>query len=116
MSKRKYDFYIAGPMSGLPEHGYPAFFKAEADLTGKGFSVFNPARLDKSLGPCEDYRDYYRRDIPYLLESDGIVLLPGWERSRGAKMELTIAATIGMKVYRYPYLAEEMSPAFLERT
>ena len=42
-----------------------------------------------------------RADISALLECDTIVLLPGWPKSRGARLELTIAMELGMDVYFY---------------
>lgn len=43
--------YISGPMSGLPELNYPAFFAAEDRVKDQYSKVLNPARLalDKGL-------------------------------------------------------------------
>jgi len=42
--------YIAGPMSGLPEFNYPAFFAAAEQLTAAGYDVLNPARPEGREG------------------------------------------------------------------
>lgn len=42
---------------------------------------------------------YLRLDIPVLLESDGVVLLPGWRASRGASLEVWLAVDLGMPIY-----------------
>ena len=39
-----------------------------------------------------------RKDIKLLCECDTILLLPGWEKSKGAHLELHIAHRIGMEV------------------
>lgn len=89
--------YVAGPMTGLPEFNFPAFFEAESMLTAAGFSVLNPARHGAGE-PGMEWADYMRRDIPDVLAVDGIALLPGWELSRGACLEVHIAKTLGMPV------------------
>ena len=39
-----------------------------------------------------------REDIRAMLDCDRIHMLPGWERSRGAVLELTIAHALGFTV------------------
>ena len=40
-----------------------------------------------------------KADIKLLLECDAIFMLKGWEMSKGCKLELDIATTIGLPVY-----------------
>ena len=42
----KHKVYVAGPMRGIPEFNFPAFFAAADKLRGDGFAVFNPAERD----------------------------------------------------------------------
>ena len=42
-----------------------------------------------------------RADIAELVKCDGVALLPGWERSRGASLEAHIAHSLGMRLV-YP--------------
>lgn len=87
--------YIAGPMTGLPEYNYPAFYRAAELLTTLGFIVHNPAE-----GPAlRTYGEYLRRAIGKLIRCDAIYLLNGWQASRGATLELQIAHTLGMRVF-----------------
>lgn len=86
--------YIAGPMTGLPEHNYPAFNKAADDLRAIGFEPLNPVDVgcDDAPGACEhDWQWYMRRTLALMLTADRVVLLPGWENSRGAKIEAQLA-------------------------
>ncbi len=89
--------YIAGPMTGLPEFNYPAFHEMAEYLRGWGLEVRNPAENDAgSTG--KPWEHYMKLGIRSLLDCDTIVLLPGWENSRGAKLERLIAEHLGMDV------------------
>lgn len=89
--------YLAGPMSGLPDYNFPAFHAAAKRLRSMGYTVINPAELDG--GDTSKPWDYYmRRDIPMLLTAEAVAVLPGWEQSRGATLEVTIARALGMPV------------------
>lgn len=87
--------YIAGPMTGLPELNFPAFFDAEAELKRAGFAVLNPAdRAGRTEGMPWSW--YLRRGLRDVTEADGIALLPGWENSRGAQLEVHVAKGLHM--------------------
>lgn len=87
--------YLAGPMSGLPSLNFPAFHAAAAALRAKGHEVVNPAEIN--VDPSTGWEACMRADIAQLVTCDGIALLPGWERSRGATLEHHIATALGMK-------------------
>lgn len=96
--KKKLKLYIAGPMTGKQAWNKPAFNKAAKFLAKHGYKPVNPAWLDhgKSGGKWEKY---LKRDIPHMLKCDGICVLPGWDKSRGAKLEVRIARELGIPVY-----------------
>ena len=87
--------YIAGPMSGLPDNNRPAFFAAEKALTAAGYSVWNPVRNGLPLDAA--WSEHMRVDIAALVTCGRIALLPGWEKSTGANLELKIAVALGME-------------------
>ena len=103
--------YIAGPMTGLPEFNFPAFDRAAELLAANGHSVINPAQLDRDVGfdpsstevSCEFLRDAMRRDLSAICGAEAIAMLPGWERSAGARIEWTLAAHLGLEIM---YLSE----------
>ena len=94
--------YIAGPMSGIADHNFPAFFAAEDALSRMGYEPVNPARIDVEQGwdaawPAEAYM---KRDLPALLTCDAIALLNGWDQSRGALYEALVAMITGKDALR----------------
>ena len=91
--------YIAGPMTGLPDLNFPAFHAEAARLRALGFDAVNPAEINPE--PTVGWQACMRADIAQLVTCDGVVLLPGWERSRGASLEAHIAHALGM-VLVYP--------------
>ena len=90
--------YVSGGMSGLPDLNFPAFHKAAASLRASGYEVVNPAELDDADPKELEWHQYLRRDITHLVTCDGIAMLPGWEKSKGARLEKHIATELGMRV------------------
>lgn len=90
--------YLAGPMTGLPEYNFPAFHAAAAKLRAAGHFVFNPAENangDTSLPRAV----YMRQDIQAILDTEAIVVLPGWTQSRGASLEVRIGRELEHPVF-----------------
>ena len=90
--------YLAGPMSGYAQHNFPLFNRIAAQLREQGFEVFNPA--ENFDGDVRKPRAFYMKmDIPALIESQAVVVLPGWRESRGANLEVWLALDMGMPLY-----------------
>lgn len=90
--------YLSGPMTGMPELNFPAFHRAAASLRRTGYRVINPAELDAADTRELTWAEYMRRDIKVLTDCEVIALLPGWENSRGARIEKLVADALGMRV------------------
>lgn len=86
--------YIAGPMTGLPDFNFPAFNYAAALLRDQDIHVENPAEHGTVDGA--EWADYLRYDLGRLATCGAIYLLPGWENSKGAQLEVHVARTLGM--------------------
>lgn len=93
-------YYLAGPMRGYPEYNFPAFREAAESLRGKGYNIISPHELDEEIGfdpahslECNQFSmvDAVKRDVNAIINSHGIILLPGWERSTGATAEAFMA-------------------------
>lgn len=102
--------YVAGPMTGLPDYNYPAFKEAAATLRACGFEVACPA--ENGLPPDAPWEDHMRVDLGHLLTCSAIAVLPGWEHSRGARMEVDLAKSLGMPIRPVPAWVEEAQEAF----
>lgn len=88
--------YISGPMSGLPDLNFPAFNAAAQQLRGLGLNAVNPAEINPDS--AMSWTACMRADIKALCDCDAIALLPGWERSKGAHLELHLAHRLGLDV------------------
>jgi hypothetical protein len=109
MKDEKFVVYCAGPMRNYPRFNFDAFFKAAADMRSQfGWTVISPAEHDIEQGldpsnpdlPPGFVSDALRWDLNQLMdpETDAIALLPGWHDSSGARLELEVAKTFGLKV------------------
>ena len=88
--------YIAGPMTGLREFNYPEFHRVDALLRRAGHQTINPARHE--VRPDWTWADYMRHGIRDVTEAQGLALLDGWERSKGATLERDIADALALPV------------------
>ena len=88
--------YIAGPMSSIEFLNFPVFHAAAAMLRALDHEVVNPAELNPD--PGTSWADCMRVDIAQLVTCDAVVLLPGYERSRGAMIERDLALKLEMRV------------------
>ena len=83
-------------MTGIEHLNFPAFYGAAAKLRALGHHVENPAEINAD--PAAKWEDCLRLDIARLVTCHAIYLLHGWEKSRGAKLELHIATALNMAV------------------
>ncbi|MGH2954685.1 MAG: dATP/dGTP diphosphohydrolase domain-containing protein [Solirubrobacterales bacterium] len=100
-------------MSGVPEHNFPAFREATADLRERGIEVVSPhelddpaavAEIDPDAVSAEQWQAFLARDLKVVCDVDAVVVLGGWERSRGANLEVSVARELGKPILRYPDL------------
>lgn len=105
MSKRNPRIYIAGPMTGLPNNNWSAFFDKEKELIAAGWDVINPAQMDKDVGLRPDdmgeysYQECASRDIEVLQTCDAIYMMANWQFSKGACWERALAKHWGIARY-----------------
>lgn len=99
--------YIAGPMRGYANFNYPMFERMAAMLRSLGLFVVNPTEISALMGTPEEIdgdggmlERLFDADIALLKSCDVIALLPGWEKSVGARRELAAAIEAGLDVVR----------------
>ena len=88
--------YLSGPMTGIPDHNYPTFNTWADRLRSRGFVVNNPAEngmAGRGWGEC------MRAAVKQLCDSDVVLLLPGWEGSKGARIEIDLAIDLGLPIH-----------------
>jgi hypothetical protein len=105
-------WYLAGPMSGIPQYNIPAFDAAAAALRAQGADIVSPAELDDpeiraaSLASPDGltavagktWGDFLARDVKLIADQvDGILLMPGWIYSKGARLEAFVGLTTGKR-------------------
>lgn len=89
--------YIAGPMTGLPHFNYPAFHQAAALLRAAGHVAINPAENPAPV--CGSWLGYTRTSVAQVANVDCVVMLSGWLRSKGARIEFILAKLLGLVTY-----------------
>ncbi|MCK9601527.1 MAG: DUF4406 domain-containing protein [Sphaerochaeta sp.] len=88
--------YIAGPMTGYPDYNRDSFEVAAIALKLHNHESVNPREHD--LPDDAPWADHLRADLTDLLTVDAVAVLPGWECSRGASLEVHVAHALGMTV------------------
>lgn len=104
-------YYLSGPMRGIAHYNFPQFHRVAALLRAQGYNIVSPAELDSDAvravaasSACgtecdregqiggETAGEILARDVRVLHNvCQGIIFLPDWERSRGARLEAFVA-------------------------
>lgn len=110
--------YLSGPIAGRTAKQTQDAFGRAADLVNSwpDCRAVNPLTLSPAEHPNEDCPDagyrpgqgavghtssccFMRADLQALLGCDEILMLDGWQASRGANVEKTVAEAIGLPVH-----------------
>lgn len=113
-------WYLAGPMTGIPQFNFPTFDRVATELRNDGWNIMSPTELDTDAwraaamaSPDGDlatavglahqtWGEIMGRDVRHVADDCcGVILLPGWERSRGARLEAFVAVTCGKELRTY---------------
>jgi hypothetical protein len=101
-------------MTGLPFHNFPAFVDTADNLRARGYEVVSPAELDSPavFAACmadpsgsnaatgKTWSKLLRRDLKLIASGDidAIAVIPGWDVSRGARLEVFFGCLLGLDV------------------
>lgn len=102
-SDKRMRVYLSGPVSHMPDLNRAAFAEAQAALEAAGYEVINPLNLSGAT----DWHVCMREDIKALMDCDAVAVLDGWERSRGAKIEVNLATRLDMPVRHWQQWVRE---------
>ena len=116
--------YVIGPVSGIEKNNRPAFEEAAAALTADGYGVdiphnIVPDSVDDWKGAmlhclhhltttrvrCSEGHKGERTGLPYV---QGIAMLDGWDKSKGATLEKQVAEALGIPCHPW---RDYLSPA-----
>ena len=97
----KQKIYISGKITGLPLLDMVRKFEqAEEYLTGCGWDVINPLKLDHTANELKYWEVFMKTDLKAMLHIDcnNIYVLPCWQDSPGAKMEVWLAIQLSYNI------------------
>ena len=108
----KKTIYVAGPMRGYEHFNFEAFDAAATLLRAQGWTVINPAELDRlhygfQCWPPEGWvvtkemmGQMILRDLHAITDCcDAIYHLKGWEESTGSGVEHALGDFLGLELF-----------------
>jgi len=103
MKKKK--IYVAGKLSHDDPCGYiqncHKMIKAAKVLRDNKYCVYVPCNdfLEGIVSGDFKYEDYFENSQPWLMISDAVFLVPGWETSPGTKREMELADSLNIPIF-----------------
>lgn len=118
-------WYLAGPMSGIPQFNIPAFDYVAMKLREMGYRIVSPAETDDPetraaslASPDGDFNSVPEkwgallgRDIQIVSDDDckGVIVLDGWLGSNGARLECFCAIQLGKPIHKFSFAEDHNS-------
>jgi len=119
MTKVAETIYLSGPMGFMADSetnpwNMLSFKEAAASLRRAGYFVVSPSDTNGGINLESSRPTYLRVDFHSILCVDALVVLPGWEESEGAKIEVALAQSLDLPVYCWPGLTSLEKEVILE--
>lgn len=103
----KYKYYLSGAITGIVNYKqYFDGFEQRLRECGVTEDIFNATAND--MGADATWEDYMRFDIKCLMDSEMLVLLPNWKKSRGVKVEMDLCKTVGIPIIKFNDLIKQL--------
>lgn len=84
--------YVSGPVTGMPNRNREAFERAARILNA---AIGCPVEIPHdTVPPDADWNAAMRMSLRAMLACDGVAFLPGWQRSRGSRIERDTALAV----------------------
>lgn len=99
--------YLSGPITGVANYR-ENFRRAKEALTRDGYTqIINPAELCEVLPESiASWEDYLAICLDLLDKAEAVVLLPGWDMSRGVQREIGYAIAKDKLILEYETMME----------
>lgn len=100
VKQRDQKAYISLPISG--KHSYEISRNLGLGckyLQAEGYQIVTP--YDASPNANASYAEHMGKDIQALLECDVVLMMPGWEQSKGCQCEKATAEIYGKEIVYY---------------
>lgn len=95
--------YISGPISGRTKQDCLHDFDVASDwLTMWGFDPVSP--MHNGLPFDAPYAEHLRRDIALLVGCESMLLLPGWIKSKGCRIEYRVATVLKIRIIEHQFI------------
>lgn len=92
--------YLSLPISGKDTYEIRRTLRKGYDyLRAQGYQIITP--YDASPNANASYAEHMGKDIQALLECDVVLMMPGWEDSRGCQCEKATAEIYGKDIIYY---------------
>lgn len=92
--------YISLPISGQETYDIRRNLRLGRNyLHAKAYTVVTP--YDASPNKNASYAEHMGKDIQTLLECDVVLMMPGWEKSKGCQCEKATAEIYGKEIIYY---------------
>ena len=104
--RRRFKVYVAGPIQGANiletlanmEHGNQ--WTARVFAAGfSAFPVFSDEQFLRLVRPIPRIEDVYAYSLAWMAVSDAVLMIPGWQASRGATAEIKEADRLGKPIF-----------------
>lgn len=87
--------YLSGPITNVKNYKGLFMFVEELAALDDAEQIYNPAA---QIPASSSWEQAMHRCLSEITNYDIVVLLPGWNASRGAKLERDVALACGMRV------------------
>ena len=103
--------YLSGPITDNKNY-HLDFLKAENRVTSifKGADVINPMWL-KNMLPNGKHEEYMEICLQLVGMADMMIMLPGWEKSKGATIERSLAKETNLPIIEFAELEQNTAEA-----
>jgi hypothetical protein len=102
--------YLSGPITGVPEWR-EAFRVHRLAWQAAGHEVWSPADDGLPEEPRYTWCDYLRHDLRFLSLCEAMVVIPGWQKSRGCVLEIWLASLLMIPIYDAACPVSDLSSA-----